>query len=223
MKPSAAKLFLAFLRLGSTAFGGPAMVAYIGRLAVEKKQWLTKESFEAGVALCQSIPGATAMQTAAYVGLRAGGPRGALAAFAGFGLPAFSLMLALSAVYREGRDLQPVVSAFRGLQVIVVALIANAALNFGRSSTRNWRDAFLAAGAAGVIVGHGSPILVIVAAAAIALLLYRGVALPEGGGHAAGVTGDAGLSLALSSWPLVPRSDLPPCFSWTAPFLPSPH
>ena len=50
--PSAARLFLAFLRLGLTAFGGPAMVTYIGRLAVEKKQWLTKESFEAGVALC---------------------------------------------------------------------------------------------------------------------------------------------------------------------------
>jgi len=188
-RPSAARLFLAFLRLGLTAFGGPAMVAYIGRLAVERRQWLTKESFESGVALCQSIPGATAMQTAAYVGLRAGGPRGALAAFAGFGLPAFSLMLALSAVYREGRDLQPVVLAFRGLQVIVVALVANAALNFGRSSIKNWRDAFLAAGAAGVIVGHGSPILVIVAAAAIALLLYRGVALPEGRGHAAGGDG----------------------------------
>jgi chromate transporter len=189
-RPSAARLFLAFLRLGLTAFGGPAMVAYIRELAVAKKGWLSPESFEDGVALCQSIPGATAMQTAAYVGLRAGGPLGALAAFAGFGLPAFSLMLALSAVYREGRDLQPVVSVFRGLQVIVVALIANAALNFGRSSIRNWRDALLAAGAAGVIMCHGSPILVIVAAAAIALLLYRGVALPEGRGHAAG--GDGG-------------------------------
>ena len=188
-RPSSVRLFLAFLRLGSTAFGGPAMVAYIGRLAVEKKQWLTKESFEAGVALCQSIPGATAMQTAAYVGLRAGGPRGALAAFVGFGLPAFLLMLVLSALYQGARDLGPVVSAFRGLQVIVVALVANAALNFGRGSIKNWRDALLAVGAAAFLIGHGSPIIAIAAAAALALLLYRGVVLPGAEGRAAAGAG----------------------------------
>ena len=58
----ASSLFLAFLRLGLTAFGGPAIVVYIRDLAVEKKQWLSKEMFEDGVPLCQSIPGATAMQ-----------------------------------------------------------------------------------------------------------------------------------------------------------------
>jgi len=178
-RPSAGRLFLAFLRLGLTAFGGPAMVAYIGRMAVEKKQWLTKESFEAGVALCQSIPGATAMQMAAYVGLRAGGPRGALAAFVGFGLPAFVLMVVLAAVYHQTRHLAPVVAAFHGLHVVVVALIANAAFNFGLSSLRNWRDALLAACAAAFLVLHGNPIIAIVGAAALGLLLYRGVASPE--------------------------------------------
>jgi chromate transporter len=88
--------FPAFLRLGLTAFGGPAMVAYIRDLAVKKRQWLSQETFEDGTALCQSIPGATAMQTAAYVGLRAGGPLGTLAAFVGFGLPALALMVVLS-------------------------------------------------------------------------------------------------------------------------------
>ena len=179
MKSLAARLFLAFLRLGLTAFGGPAMVAYIGRLAVEKKQWLTKESFEAGVALCQSIPGATAMQMAAYVGLRAGGPRGALAAFVGFGLPAFVLMVVLAAVYQQTRDLVPVLAAFHGLRVLVVALIANAALNFGLSSLRNWRDALLATGAAAFLVLQGNPIIAIVGAAAFGLLLYRSVASPD--------------------------------------------
>ena len=178
-RPSPVRLFLAFLRLGLTAFGGPAMVAYIGRMAVEKKQWLTKESFEAGVALCQSIPGATAMQTAAYVGLRARGPLGALAAFVGFGLPAFVLMVVLAAVYHQTRDLAPVLAAFHGLHVVVVALIANAAFNFGLSSLRNWRDALLAACVAAFLVLHGSPIIAIVGAAALGLLLYRGVASPE--------------------------------------------
>ena len=70
IRPSVAVLFAAFLRLGLTAFGGPAMVAYIRELAVSRKRWLNERCFADGVALCQSIPGATAMQTAAYVGLR---------------------------------------------------------------------------------------------------------------------------------------------------------
>jgi chromate transporter len=179
-------LFLALLRLGLTAFGGPAMVAYIGDLAVRKKKWLSEESFADGTALCQSIPGATAMQVAAYVGLRVRGVRGALATFVGFGLPAFVLMVALSGVYQVSRDLQPVAAAFRGLHAIVVALVANAVVTFGRSSIENWRDALLACGAATFLYFRGSPILAIVAAAAVGALLYRGATLPMRPVHAAG-------------------------------------
>jgi chromate transporter len=172
--PSRRRLFLAFLRLGLTAFGGPTMVAYIRDLAVRKKQWLSDESFQNGAALCQSIPGATAMQTAAYVGLRAGGPWGALASFVGFGLPAFLLMLVLSAIYERTHELQAVMSAFRGLQVIVIALMANAALDFGRRTIGDWRDALLTVGAALFLGFHGSPIIAIAAAAALGVLICRG-------------------------------------------------
>ncbi len=65
-KPSIPQLFTSFLRLGLTAFGGPSMIAYIRKMAVEKKHWLEADTFSDGVALCQMIPGATAMQTAAY-------------------------------------------------------------------------------------------------------------------------------------------------------------
>ncbi len=177
-RPSRLRLFLVFLRLGLTAFGGPAMVAYIRDLAVKEKHWLSQECFEDGAALCQSIPGATAMQTAAYVGLRSGGPLGALAAFIGFGLPAFVLMVALSAAYQAGQNLSPVMAAFHGLHVIVIVIIANAAFNFGCSSIKTWRDAVLAAGATAFLILHGSPIICIVGSAALSLLLYRSVNLP---------------------------------------------
>ncbi|MBM4043972.1 MAG: chromate ion transporter family chromate transporter, partial [Planctomycetes bacterium] len=68
MKPTVLEVFASFLRLGLTAFGGPAMAAYIRELAVVREKWLSEDSFKSGVALCQSIPGATAMQVAAYVG-----------------------------------------------------------------------------------------------------------------------------------------------------------
>ena len=97
--PSLLHLFASFLKLGVAAFGGPAMVAYIRKMAVEQKKWLDDGSFRQGVAICQTIPGATAMQTAAYVGLRLRGIRGAAACFIGFGLPAFCLMMSLTALY----------------------------------------------------------------------------------------------------------------------------
>jgi chromate transporter len=88
-------------------------------------------------------------------------------------------MVVLAAVYHQTRDLAPVLAAFHGLHVVVVALIANAAFNFGLGSLRNWRDALLATGAAAFLVLHGNPIIAIVGAAALGLLLYHGVASSE--------------------------------------------
>jgi len=65
--------------LGATAFGGPAMVACIRKMVVEEKRWLDEATFRDGVALCQTVPGATTMQTCAYVGLKIRGITGAVA------------------------------------------------------------------------------------------------------------------------------------------------
>jgi chromate transporter len=73
------------------------------------------------------------MQTAGYVGLQARGLFGALASYVGFGLPAFVLMVLLSSLYAASRDLPWVSSLFHGLQVIVVAVVANATLTFGKA------------------------------------------------------------------------------------------
>jgi chromate transporter len=172
------QIFTGFLRLGITAFGWPAMVVYIKELAVIKHRWISEQSFADGTALCQSIPGATAMQTAAYTGLRAGGPLGALVAFVGFGSPAFILMLTLAAVYRTSQIFHPVLAAFQGLQAIVIAIIANAAANFSTTTLKDWRDTVLMAGAAVFLTLHGSPILAIAVSATLGTLLYRKIDFP---------------------------------------------
>ena len=173
VRPSLAILFIRFLRLGLTAFGGPAMVAYIREMAIRKEGWLTPEGFKQGVAICQTIPGATAMQVAAYVGLRVHGTWGAIAAYLGFGLPAFVLMILFSALYQQTRDLAVVMSIFNGLQVVVVALIAHAAFHFGRTTVREWRDALLALAVAGFLFFGGNPVLAIGAAAVLGCFLYK--------------------------------------------------
>lgn len=97
-----------------------------------------------------------------------------MASFAAFGLPAFLLMVILSSIYQRTHELHAVVSAFRGLHVVVIALMANAALDFGRRTTRDWGDVLLTVGAALFLAFHGSPIIAIAAAAALGLLVCRG-------------------------------------------------
>jgi chromate transporter len=170
-QPSLASIFFAFFRLGITAFGGPAMVSYIRKMVVGQKGWLDGAVFDDGVALCQAIPGATAMQVTAYVGLRILGAAGALAAFAGFGLPAFFLMMVLSAFYVSTSALPPVKALFLALQAIVVALVAYSALSFGRTSLKRWIHVFIAGIAAALFIIGVHPIIVIILAALLGITI----------------------------------------------------
>jgi len=171
--PSLFHLFLSFLKLGTTAFGGPAMVAYIRRMAVDQKRWLDEKTARDGIALCQTIPGATAIQMSAYVGLRAKGVAGATASFIGFGLPAFLLMILLSALYVKTQTWPSVISIFNGLQTIVVAIVANATLSFGRTSVKNWKNLLQALIAAGLFGLKLNPVLVILIAAFSGVMFHH--------------------------------------------------
>jgi chromate transporter len=179
--PSASRLFFSFLRLGLTAFGGPAMVSYIRELSVKRNKWLDDETFKDGVALTQSIPGATAMQMAAYAGLKSRGVGGALLSYIGFGLPAFVLMLILSALYGKSRNIAQTISLFNGLQVVVVAMVANAAYTFGRGTLKNYRDIFIAVLSAILFWRGISPFIVIIGSAltGIAFLKDAGSMIPS--------------------------------------------
>ena len=187
--PSAAAIFGSFLRLGITAFGGPAMIAHIKEMSVKRNKWLTEETFKDGVVICQSVPGATAMQMAAYVGLRSGGVRGAIASYAGFGLPAFLLMLALAVFYSGSRELPLVVSLFRGLQVMVVAILANATFLFGRDIAKKRGDLALSPVSAALFWVGVSPFAVIIGAAIAGAVLFRDAPPPPSSGNR---EGDAG-------------------------------
>ena len=171
-RPAVSGLFLSFLKLGLTAFGGPAMVAYIKEMSVNRHSWLDEKTFKDGVALCQTIPGATAMQTAAYVGFRARGIAGALASFVGFGLPAFVLMLILSFLYARYHEVPRIASVFNGLQVVVVAIVANATYSFGRSTFKNYKDIVLAVAVASLLWLGVNPFLVILASALTGIIFF---------------------------------------------------
>jgi len=171
--PSLANLFQVFLRLGLTAFGGPAMLAHLKEVSVKRQGWLDEKIFNDGVVLCQSIPGATAMQMAAYIGLKTRGIAGALVAYLGFGLPAFLFMLLLSIIYAGSHQLPLVVSLFSGLQVIVVAIVAHAVYAFSKTGIRDYGAKLFAVVAALAFWQGVSPFIVIMAAGLGGALFYK--------------------------------------------------
>lgn len=81
-------VFLIFLRLGLTSFGGPiAHLGYFRAEFVTRRRWLSERSYADLVALCQFLPGPASSQVGIAVGLSRAGYSGALAAWAGFTLP----------------------------------------------------------------------------------------------------------------------------------------
>jgi chromate transporter len=141
---------------------------------VDREHWIDEESFRGGVSFCQMVPGATAIQTAAYVGLRITGWIGALASFVGFGLPAIVIMIILSAFYLQTTELPANLAIFRGLQVITVAIVASSAISFGRSSLKKWVHGIIAIIAAGLFYFGVSPVIVILIAGLLGYIFVKG-------------------------------------------------
>lgn len=170
---SSLTLFLSFLKLGLTAFGGPAMIVYIKDLSVKRNKWVDEETFKDGIVLSQSIPGATAMQIAAYVGLKSKGITGALLAYVGLGLPAFILMLIFSVLYGRSHDISQVIAVLNGLQIIIVAIIANATWTFGGEILKSYRNIIIASASAVLLLLKVSPFTVITGAALTGIFFFR--------------------------------------------------
>jgi chromate transporter len=126
-----------FLRLGVTAFGGPA--AHLGMMhgeVVRRRQWVTDDEFGDLLAATNLIPGPNSTEMAIYVGRKVAGWRGLIVAGACFIIPAAVIVACLAAVYtRYGRtpDAREFLS---GVTPVVLAIIVQAIWRLGRSTLR---------------------------------------------------------------------------------------
>jgi len=171
--PTYFDLFRTFFWMGLTAFGGPAMTAHIRKHVVDRNGWLEGSAFDAGLALCQIIPGAIVMQLVAYIGLKLKGTKGAIVSFIGFGFPAFLIMFILSIIYKHSKNIAGVEHVLIGLRVVIVAIVAQAAVTFGKKNFHSWNDVVIAIIAAGLFLTKLHPAIVLIAAASMGLILTR--------------------------------------------------
>ena len=154
-----------FFWIGLTSYGGPAIVAQIRKVTVQKKLWLTDDEFSESLAFCQTLPGPIAVQTGAHVAWLLRGALGALVATVAYVLPAFLLMLGLSALYFRTGQLPAVQTILQGLRAVVVAIVADSILSMAQPSLKDWRGVLLAGVAAAALLGGVSAILVLLGAA----------------------------------------------------------
>lgn len=130
-----AEIFSAFLKLGLTSFGGP--VAHLGYFRfefVERRKWLSEESYADLVALCQFLPGPASSQVGMAIGLLRGGTLGALAAWIAFTLPS-ALALVLFAYGLAAFENSFGGGWLHGLKVAAVAVVALAILGMAKTLT----------------------------------------------------------------------------------------
>ena len=122
-----------FLWLGTTGFGGPiALVGFMQRDLVEKRQWFTAEEYRDGLALAQLAPGPLAAQLAMYLGWARGGAAGAALVGVAFVVPSFLMVLALALGYIRFGGLPWMQGAFYGIGAAVIAIIARSAVKLTR-------------------------------------------------------------------------------------------
>jgi len=146
--PRTVEVFLAFLRLGLTSFGGPvAHLGYFRNEFVERRRWLDDHDYSDLVALCQFLPGPASSQVGIALGLSRAGWPGALAAWCGFTLPsAFALMLFAWGIARHAEFAAS--GIVHGLKLAAVAVVAQAVWGMARSLCPDRPRAGIAIGAA---------------------------------------------------------------------------
>jgi chromate transporter len=127
-----AQIFLAFLRLGCTSFGGPiAHLGYLREEFVARRKWLDDAAYADLVALCQFTPGPASSKIGIALGASQAGVAGGIAAWLGFTLPSALIMVAF------GYGLQFVGEGeagwLHGLKIAAVAVVTQAVWSMGRN------------------------------------------------------------------------------------------
>ena len=146
-------LFLSFLKIGITGFGGGfAVLSHIRIVVVHERGWLGEHDFIEALALGQSLPGTSAGNAVTYMGFRLRGWRGAALSLLGFILPSMLMMIVLAIFYNRFTAVPNTAQLFHGFNSAVVALIAVTAWRMGKHTvSKPWQRILIILSFAAVI------------------------------------------------------------------------
>jgi chromate transporter len=128
-----------FLKLGFTAFGGPAAhIAMMHDETVKRHKWLNDQEFLDLLGATNLIPGPNSTEMVIHLSYLRAGWRGLILGGTCFILPAMLIVIALAWIYVEFRSLPQVDWLLYGVKPVVIAIIAQALWNLGRKAVKNW-------------------------------------------------------------------------------------
>ena len=170
--PDARTLFVAFLGVGLSGFGG--VLPFARRMLVEQRGWMTELEFTETLSLCQSLPGPNVVNLSVVVGSRYAGVKGAVACLAGLVVAPVAIVIVLAilndhfgSIGRAPDMLLALGAAAAGLVAATVAKIARPVL-----AARPWTAApVIALVFAGVAVLRLPLLLVLAVGAPVSLAL----------------------------------------------------
>jgi chromate transporter len=158
-------LVFVFGSLGWRAFGGPAVhVALMNREIVRKRQWVNGDEFKRLFSACNLIPGPSSTQLVLLLGLRRAGAAGMLTSGFLFITPAVLIMLAFGELYLRTGDNRVLSAVLLGVDAVVVAIVARAAIDLSSLVSRNWPSAAIALGALVAALTQVNPLLILAVA-----------------------------------------------------------
>jgi chromate transporter len=132
---SPAGLFLAFLEVGMSGFGG--VLPFARRALVERRQWLSEANFNETLALCQTLPGPNVVNLSVVVGARFGGARGALVAVAGLVVAPVGVILVIVSLWSQFGSIGRIPEAMKAIAAAAAGLTGATALKMARPLIRN--------------------------------------------------------------------------------------
>lgn len=172
-RAGAHEIFLTFLEVGATSFGG-GVVAYLRDALVRRKQWFDDAEFLELTSISNALPGLNSTNMAILAGDRLGGTMGAVLAMLGMCLPAFLLMTAAGIAYGSHAERHNVDAALRGVAAAATGLIAATWYQIGKKSMKGFYDAFFVVAAIlGINYFKLSVPVVLIAVGALAIFAFR--------------------------------------------------
>jgi chromate transporter len=169
---SIGQIFLEFLIIGATSFGG--VVPYLRGSLVTKRQWIDDKEFVEKLSISQSLPGLNATNMAILVGEKLRGALGSIVAIIGICLPGAVLMYIVGMFYRAHGDHVWVTAALKGVAAAAVGLILSTVVGLSRKSLAGKFDfVFMALTVIAVNRLHLGVPRTLVAVGILAILFHR--------------------------------------------------
>src|SRR3990172_2111085 len=163
-----------FLKLGFTAFGGPA--AHIGMFrqeVVQRRKWLTDEHFLDLLGATNLIPGPNSTEMAIHLGFLRAGWAGLIAGGAAFTLPAVLIVLVLAWLYVKYGSTPQAGWLLYGVKPVVIAIIVQALWELGRKAVKNALTLAVGVGSVALYFSGVNEVLLLFAGGLVVMLIQN--------------------------------------------------